>query len=47
MPEALLAPRFLFRFSTPLLYQKRLWTDKGVQLGPKHRLINLAELPEE
>lgn len=43
-PEALIDPRFLFRFAAPLLYHEPIWSAGGVQLGEEHRLVNLAEL---
>ncbi len=45
--EPLLAPRFLFRFSTPLLHHKKLWSATGVQLETKYRLLDLAQLDGE
>jgi len=44
MPDSLVPKRFLFRFSTPCLYQKKLWTAKGAGLDAKHRLVSFAEL---
>jgi len=44
MSEPLLPKRFLFRFSTPCLYRKGLWTARGAGLGPEYRLASLAEL---
>lgn len=46
MPDTLLAPTFLFRFSVPCRYQKKLWSASGVQLGEAHRLPALGELEE-
>jgi len=43
----MLPKRFLFRFALPCLYKDPLWTAKGAQLGPEHRLANLAELEGE
>jgi hypothetical protein len=44
MSESLLPKRFLFRFSTPCLYQEELWTAKGARLDGKYRLVSFAEL---
>jgi hypothetical protein len=44
MSEPLLAPTFLFRFSVPCLYRKRLWGKKGVQLAPQFRIPSFGEL---
>src|SRR4051794_37683789 len=48
MPDAsdntLLAPRFLFRFSVPLLRFDGVWKAGGIELGEQYRLLNLAEL---
>jgi hypothetical protein len=46
-PQRLIAPRFLFRFSVPLGYRKKLWTDSGIALEPKYQLLPLGELDEE
>jgi hypothetical protein len=46
MSDQLLAPTFLFRFSVPLLHQKKLWSDKGVQLDESYRLPSFGELEE-
>lgn len=46
MPDNLLAPTFLFRFSAPCQYQKKLWTASGVQLGEAHRLPSFGDLEE-
>ena len=43
MPEALIDPRFLFRFAVPVRYHKSGWTG-GLNLGPEYRLLSLAEL---
>ena len=45
--EPLIPARFLFRFSMPLLYRKRLWTEQGVGLEPRFRLMDLAALEDE
>jgi hypothetical protein len=42
--NSLLAPRFLFRFSLPLLRHDMIWKSGGVELDESHRLLNLAEL---
>jgi hypothetical protein len=42
--NSLLAPRFLFRFSAPVLRSEANWKAGGVKLDESHRLINLAEL---
>ncbi len=47
MTERLLAPRFLFRFSTPLHHQAAPWTKKGCDLNESHRLIGLSEIDGE
>jgi hypothetical protein len=45
-PESstVLAPRFLFRFSVPVLRREPIWKPGGVELDASHRLLNLAEL---
>ena len=45
--EPLVAPRFLFRFSVPLLHCSKTWSAAGVQLGDKYRLLDLAQLDGE
>ncbi len=42
--NTMLAPRFLFRFSVPLLRYDGNWKANGIELGESHRLMNLAEL---
>src|SRR5687767_13678313 len=42
--NALLAPRFLLRFSVPVLRRDPLWKAGGVELDESYRLLNLAEL---
>jgi hypothetical protein len=42
--NTLLAPRFLFRFSVPVLRHDTNWKTSGIELGESHRLLNLAEL---
>jgi hypothetical protein len=42
--NALLAPRFLFRFSVPVLRRDAKWKAGGIELGDEYRLLNLAEL---
>lgn len=42
--EPLLAPTFLFRFSVPCRYAKKLWTATGTALGEEHRLPAFGEL---
>jgi hypothetical protein len=42
--NTLLAPRFLFRFSVPMLRHDAVWKPGGVELDESHRLLNLAEL---
>jgi len=47
MPEptnTLLAPRFLFRFSVPVLRRDAAWKADGLVLDESHQLLNLAEL---
>jgi len=46
MSDALISPRFLFRFAVPCRWCKVLWTAKGTTLGREHVLPNLAELDE-
>jgi len=46
MPDSLLPKRFLFRFSARCLYRDPLWRAEGAGLGPKYRLVNLAELED-
>ncbi len=45
--EPLVAPRFLFRFSMPLLHCSKTWSAAGVQLSEKFRLLDLAQLDGE
>src|SRR3990170_5032569 len=40
----LLAPRFLFRFSVPVLRRDPIWKAGGIELDESYRLLNLAEL---
>jgi hypothetical protein len=42
--NSLLAPRFLFRFSVPVLRCNPVWKRGGLQLAESYRLLNLAEL---
>jgi hypothetical protein len=42
--NSLLAPRFLFRFSVPVLRRDPVWKAGGLELDESHRLLNLAEL---
>ena len=44
MSKSLLPQRALFRFSVPCWHRDPLWTDRGAELEPKYRLVNLAEL---
>ena len=44
MTDALVPPRFLFRFSIPCRYCQRLWTAKGAALGQQHVLPSFSEL---
>jgi hypothetical protein len=44
MTSPLLPTRFLFRFAVPCHHHEPLWTDEGVQLDEKYRLVGLAEL---
>jgi len=44
MNEPLLAPTFLFRFSTPCRYHDKPWSKAGVELSEKHRLPSFGEL---
>ena len=44
MNEPLLAPTFLFHFSVPCLYRKKLWSRSGVQLDTGHRIPSFGEL---
>jgi len=46
LPEvnSLLAPRFLFRFSVPVLRRDPVWKTGGIALNEPYRLLNLAEL---
>ncbi len=44
MSDALLAPTFLFRFSTPCIHRKSLWTKRGLQLGEDFRLPSFGQL---
>jgi hypothetical protein len=44
MTQQLLAPTFLFRFSVPCVYRRRLWGTRGVRLEPKYRLPSMGEL---
>ena len=42
--NVLIAPRFLFRFSVPVLRREPIWQMGGVELDETHGLLNLAEL---
>jgi hypothetical protein len=42
--NTLLSPRFLFRFSVPVLRGDLAWKTGGVELDEKYHLVNLAEL---
>jgi hypothetical protein len=44
MNEALLPPRFLFRFEAPIARTDAKWSDVGVTLDDPHQLLNLGEL---
>lgn len=44
MSEPLLAPTFLFRFSTPCLYVKEIWPESGLRLDESYRLPSFGEL---
>ena len=46
MPEPLVPPSFLFRFSAPCLYRDVKWSPQGLQLGEEHRLVSFAELDQ-
>jgi hypothetical protein len=42
--NAILAPRFLFRFAVPVWPCEPIWKAGGVELDEAYRLVNLAEL---
>ncbi len=42
--NTLLAPRFLFRFSVPVLPRDPIWKPGGVELDESYQLLDLAEL---
>lgn len=42
--NSLLAPRFLFRFTVPVLRREPVWKPGGVELDESYSLLNLAEL---
>ena len=44
MPEPLIAPSFLFRYSLPCLECDPLWGPNGVSLDEQYTVANLAEL---
>lgn len=44
--NTLLAPRFLFRFSAPILRRDPIWKPGGIDLDESYRLLNLAELDQ-
>lgn len=44
MSEKLLAPTFLFHFSVPIRYAKKIWSATGVQLGEEYQLPTFGEL---
>jgi hypothetical protein len=46
MSEPLIPKRFLFRFSTPCLYRRKLWTAKGTAVDAKYRLVSFTELED-
>ena len=43
-PSELLPPPFLFRFSVPCRYRRRLWSDKGIQLAESYVVPSFREL---
>jgi len=47
MPDRLIAPRFLFRFSAPVLHREPLWSERGLSLSEEFRLVSPAELDGE
>jgi hypothetical protein len=47
MPESLIPPRFLFRYSATCLQQKPLWSASGAKLGEKHALPEFGQLDGE
>lgn len=44
MPESLVSSTFLFRYSVPFLYCKRLWDEGQVRLTETYRLPSFGEL---
>ncbi|MCA9119316.1 MAG: hypothetical protein H6822_06245 [Planctomycetaceae bacterium] len=44
MSESLLAPTFLFRFSTVCQQRKSLWSERTIKLTEKYRIPNFGEL---
>jgi hypothetical protein len=44
MTDALLAPTFLFRFSTACCHRKKIWSDRRIKLGDKHIVPTFSEL---
>lgn len=44
MPDPLIPPSFLFRFSAPCRYHPLQWSAKGLQLGEEYRLVSFAGL---
>ncbi|MEO8497714.1 MAG: sugar-binding protein [Planctomycetota bacterium] len=44
MSESLLAPTFLFRFSTACHSRKELWSDRSIKLSDKYLLPSFSEL---
>ena len=46
MAERLVSPRLLFRFAAPVVYRKELWSNRGLQLAEKYRLMSFAALDD-
>ena len=42
--NSLVAPRFLFRFSVPVLRREPVWKPGGIELDESNQLLNLAQL---
>ena len=44
MTEPIVSPAFLFRFSVPCQYRRRVWGTNGIKLEPKYRVPSFGEL---
>jgi hypothetical protein len=45
--NVLVAPRFLFRFTVPVMHREPIWKTGGIELEESYRLLNLAQLDRD